>query len=441
MNPSTSLLRLLPLVLLLLAPVLASAQSRSAPVIRELDRVVAVVNKDVITANELAQRVAAASRQLRRQGVELPPADVLSKQVLERLIVDRALVHEAAARGVSVDERQIDSAFARLAQQNRLSAAQLSAQLGRDGISVVQFREDLRNEILITRLREREVDARMQITEADIDAFLAEQGSSTDRPPLFNIAQILLRIPEGASSDQIDRQRARGEEVLKQLAAGADFAKMAAAYSDAPDAMTGGVLGARPADRLPQLFVQAVSSLQPGQIARLVRSPNGFHVLKLIDRQKQEGAKALGAPVVQTRVRHILIRPSELVSEPAVLRRLAEIRDRVSAGQADFADLARQYSNDGSAGRGGDLGWIYLGDTVPDFERAMMALEPGQISQPVRTDFGYHLIQVLERRTDAASPDRIRAAARQSIRERRIEEETQDWIRQVRDRAYVEYRD
>lgn len=439
MIPTTSLFRSALLAIVLLVPLAGHSQGRMAP--RELDRVVAVINNDVITANELAQRVQAGERQLRRQGIELPPGDILAKQILERMIVDRALVQTAVNQGIRVDDAQVDGAFARVAEQNRLNAGELRAQLERDGVSLLVFREQLRNELLIGRLREREVDSRIQITEADIDAFLAEQQGAAAGPAALNIAQILLRVPEGASSEQIDRQRRRGEELLQQLRQGADFARLAAAYSDSAEAMRGGVLGMRPVDRLPLLFVDAVAKLATGQVSGLVRSPNGFHLLKLIEKQDSGFNKLANEPVVQSRVRHILLRPSELIPEPEVLRRLQEIRERLVSGQATFSDMARQYSIDGSAGRGGELGWIYPGDTVPQFEKAMMALQPGKVSEPVRSDFGFHLIEVLERRTDAASPERVRAAARQAIRERRTEESFQDWIRQVRDRAYVEYRD
>jgi len=420
----------------------AAPSPAQAPAVREVDRVIAVVNNDVITANELAARVRSAERQLRNQRIEVPPADTLARQVLERLIMDRALAQAAREQGIRADDAQLDRAFSRIAADNQMTPAQLREQLARDGVSVNRFREDLRDEILIARLREREVDARIQISEADVDSFLAEQRAAPAAPPELNIAQILLRIPEGASPEQIERQRLRGEEILRQLARGAEFARLAAAFSDAPDAMNGGVVGPRTADRLPELFVQGVAGLEPGGVSALLRSPNGFHVLKLLERRQAGGlAKLESEPVAQTRARHILIRPSELVAEPEAVRRLQQIRQRVLTGQAEFADMARQYSVDGTAGRGGELGWVYPGDTVPDFERAMSRLQPGEISEPVRTEFGYHLIQVLERRTDTASPERIRAAARQALRERRIEEAVQDWLRQVRDRAYVEYRD
>jgi peptidyl-prolyl cis-trans isomerase SurA len=416
----------------------ATAQSGKAP--REVDRVVAVVNSDVITANELAIRQRAVEQQLRRQRIELPPPDVLERQVLERLITDRALVQTAREQGIRIDDAQLDRAIARIAEERKLTPAQLRTQIEKEGGNFASFRNDVRDEMLVTRLREREVESRLQISEADVDAFIAEQAGEERTPSAYSIAQILLRVPEGASPEQIERQRLRGEEVVRQARGGADFARLAAAFSDAPDAMSGGQLGMRPADRLPELFVEAVAPLKPGEVAPLVRSPNGFHVLKLLDRTAG-GLKLAETPVVQTRARHILIRPSEVVPEPEVQRRLRQIRQRIETGNAEFADMAKQYSIDGSAGRGGDLGWVYPGDTVPEFERAMNALQPGQLSEPVRTDFGYHLIQVLERRTDTASPERVRMAARQALRERRLEEATQDWLRQVRDRTYVEYRD
>ena len=414
------------------------AQAQSGP--RELDRVVAVVNADVITASELRLRLRTIERQLERQRIERPPQDVLERQVLERLITERALLQAAREQGIRVDDAQVDRALAGIAQDNRVTPAQLRQQIEADGNSFRRFREELRDEIISARLREREVDGRVQISEADIDAFLEEQRNAPAAPETLELSQILVRVPEGATADQIERQRMRAEDILRQLRAGADFAQLAASFSDAPDAMKGGAIGARTADRLPQIFVQAVASLKAGELAPLVRSPNGFHVLKLTGRRSTGTDPLAGAPVVQSRARHILVRASELVTEAEAVRRLEQLRERVVSKQADFADLARQYSADGSAGRGGDLGWLYPGDTVPDFERAMNALQPGEVSRPVRSPFGYHLIQLLERRTDAASPDRLRTLARAALRERRIEEAAQEWLRQVRDRTYVEYR-
>lgn len=434
--PATLLLSLAGLV----AAAPALAQSTAATAATGLDRVVAVVNSEAITAHELALRLTVARRQLREQNIELPPADVLQKQVLERMIVDRAQQQAARDMGIRIDDAQVDRALAGIAQENKLTLAQLRERVEREGSSFARFREDIREEIASRRLREREIDSRIQVSDADVDAFLGSQPKGAQPGAELHVAQILLAIPEGANAEQIERQRLRGEELVRQVQAGNDFARLAAAFSSAPEAMSGGSLGWRTAERLPQLFVDAASTLQPGQIAPLLRSPAGFHVLKLVDRRSAAGERISGAPVTQTRARHVLIRPNEIVSEDEALRRLREIRQRVESGNGTFADLARQYSVDGSAGRGGDLGWVYPGDTVPEFERAMNALAPGQISDPVRTPFGVHLIQVLERRTDEASPDRVRQLARQALRERRIDEGYQDWLRQLRDRTYVEYK-
>ena len=342
--------------------------------------------------------------------------------------------------GIRIDDAQVDRALAGIAQENKLTLAQLRERVEREGTGFARLREDVREEIASRRLREREIDSRIQVSDADVDAFLGSQPKGAQPGAELHVAQILLAIPEGANAEQIERQRLRGEELVRQVQGGTDFARLAAAFSSAPEAMSGGSLGWRTAERLPQLFVDAASTLQPGQIAPLLRSPAGFHVVKLVDRRGAAGERIGGAPVTQTHARHVLIRPNEIVSEDEALRRLREIRQRVETGNGTFADLARQYSVDGSAGRGGDLGWVYPGDTVPEFERAMNALAPGQISDPVRTPFGVHLIQVLERRTDEASPDRVRQLARQALRERRIDEGYQDWLRQLRDRTYVEYK-
>ena len=416
----------------------AAAATAVAP--QPVDRIVAVVNSEAITASELALRMKVAERQLRAQNIEAPPTDVLEKQVLERMIVDRAQLQAARDAGIRVDNAQVDQALGSIAQENRLTVAQLRERVERDGTSFERFREDVREEIIRRRLREREIDSRVQVSDADVDAFLASQPKGAEPAAELQVAQILLAVPEGATAEQIERQRLRGEELIRQIQRGNDFGRLAAAFSDAPEAMSGGSLGWRPPDRLPQLFVNAVAKLNPGQVAPLLRSPAGFHVVKLVDRRSAGTSAISTAPVTQTHARHILIRPNEIVTEDEAMRRLRDIKRRVETGTGDFAELARQYSVDGSAGRGGDLGWIYPGDTVPEFERAMNALAPGQVSEPVRTPFGIHLIQVLERRTDAASPDRVRQVARQALRERRIEENYQDWLRQLRDRTYVEYK-
>ena len=435
--PSRRLLRLAAALAAVFVIPLAAAQPAAVPI----DRIAAVVNSEAITEHELQQQVLLVERQLREQGIQVPPRDVLERQVLERMIVDRAQMQLARDSGLRIDDIQLERAIGVIATENGLTPAQLRDRLSRQGIDFDQFREEIRGQMVRQRLREREIDSRVQISDADVDAFLAARanGGAASGTEL-QIAQILLRLPEGASAEEIERQRLRAEEILRQLQAGADFGRLAAAFSDAPEAMTGGTLGWRTPERLPQLFVDAVQPLNPGGLSPVLRSPAGFHVLKLVDRRSQSLPAAAGQPIVRTRARHILIRPNEIVGEEEAIRRLREIRQRVEAGTGDFAELARQYSVDGSAGRGGDLGWIYPGDTVPEFERAMNALAPGALSEPIRTPFGVHLIQVVERRADESSPDRLRQQARQALRERRIEESYEDWLRQLRDRTYVEYK-
>jgi len=291
-------------------------------------------------------------------------------------------------------------------------------------------------------VREREVDNKLQISESEIDNFLSSTASrNVETQQELNISHILVRVPENASAQQVADRKKRAEQAVEQLKSGGEFAKVAASFSDAGDALTGGELGWRSPSRLPQLFVEAVDKLSDGQIAPIVRSANGFHVLKLVGRRSVGGAKPGAASLVQqTRARHILIKVNQIVSASEARRKLVELKSRLDNDAAKFEDLARLYSNDGSASKGGDLGWIYPGDTVPEFERAMNSLKPGEVSQPIESPFGYHLIEVLERKTEELSRERQRLVARQALREQKLEEAYEDWLRQLRDRAYVEYR-
>jgi peptidyl-prolyl cis-trans isomerase SurA len=417
-----------------------AARSARQPVL--VDAIVAVVNTDVITMKELNDRVQIIEQRMRRQNMQIPPRDLLQKQLLERLIVNRAQMQMARDSGVRIDDAMLDRAVARIAEQNGITVQALRDQLERDGISFARFRDEIREEITLQRLREREVDNKLQITESEIDSFLASSTArSADAQQEINIAQILVRVPENASAQQIADRKKRAEQAIEQLKSGGEFAKIAASFSDAGDALTGGELGWRSSARLPQLFVEAVDKLGDGEIAPLVRSANGFHVLKLVGRRTVGGTKSSAANVVQqTRARHILIKVSQIVSAAEARRKLVELKSRLDNGAAKFEDLARLYSNDGSASKGGELGWIYPGDTVPEFERAMNALKPGEVSQPVESPFGYHLIEVLERKTEELSRERQRLVARQALREQKLEEAYEDWVRQLRDRAYVEYR-
>lgn len=400
-----------------------------------VDRIIAVVNQGVITQFELNERMKRVTRELEQRNTPLPPKDVLEAQVLERLITERVQLQRATETGLRVDESQLDRTVDRVAQSNNMTPAQFREAIERDGIPMSKFREELRNEILLARLREREVDNRITISENEIDVYMADQDGAKDVASEFELSHIVIRVPEQATPDQLARQRAKADEVVKQARAGTDFAQLSAAYSDAPEAMTGGALGWRSRDRLPDLYLEAVNGMRPGQVSEVLRSPAGFHVLRL------NNIRGAGAPfmVEQTRARHILLRVGEGLSEAEAKRKLENLRERIANG-VDFAELARLNSDDGSAGAGGDLGWVYPGDTVPEFERAMNELKVGQLSEPIKTPFGVHLIQVLERRTADMSSERKRLEARRVLRDKKSDEAYQEWVRQLRDRAYVELR-
>ena len=424
------------------APV-QNAPAQNAPArnhSKVLDRIVAIVNDEAVTLNELEGRVQMTVRQLQRRRIQAPPADVLRRQVLERMIIDRAQLQMARETGVRVDDATVNAYLVRVAEQNNVTLPAFRERLEREGISFNQVREDIRADIVMERLRQREVDNKIQVSEGEVDNFLAEQAGVEAGAIEYNVAQILLRVPDNATTDRVEALRKRADELLEQLRGGADFARSAASFSNAPEALQGGDLGWRTAERLPALFLDAIRGLQPGELAPVVRSPGGFHILKLLGRRNAVESKLATGAVEQTRVRHILLRVSDLTPEAEVRRRLADLRDRVLKGGQDFGQLARLHSVDGSATRGGDLGWLYPGDTVPEFERAMNQLKPGEISEPVQSPFGWHLIQVLERRTEASPIERNRFAARQALRDRKADEAIQEWIRQLRDRTYVEYR-
>lgn len=410
-----------------------SAQPPRSPVV--LDRIVAVVNDEVITRVELEDRMKVAVRQLTQQGTPLPPRDVIRRQLLERMITDRVQLQFAKETGLRVDDTDLDRAIGRIAQDNKLSVEELQRVLVRDGVPYSKFRDDVRVEITLARLREREVENKIVVAESEVDNFLTTQQGQTGKPEEYNISHVLVVVPEQASPEQIQSRRERAEQALAQLKGGADFRQVAAAYSDAPDALQGGSLGWREGERLPSIFFEAVKSLKPGEVSDVLRSSNGFHILKVNEKRNAE------APLVvqQTHARHILIKTNELVSETEARSRLRTLKERLD-NKADFSELARVHSEDASASRGGDLGWVSPGDTVPEFERAMDALKPGEISDPVQSPFGWHIIQVLERRNEDMSKERVRLMARQALRARKSDEAYQEWVRQLRDRAYVDIR-
>jgi peptidyl-prolyl cis-trans isomerase SurA len=427
----------------------AAAASVAQPRAQLADAILVVVNNEVITRREFIDRLKSVEDRLQQQGGAMPPRAQLQRQLLERMIVERAQLQEAKAQGIRVDDAVLDRAISRIADQNKMSVPDFRKHLEQDGMAFSKFREDIRNEIMVQRLRERQVDNKIQVTDAEIDNYLAaHSGPAAAAPQELNIAQILIRVPENATPAQLAERGKRANEVIAQLNAGGDFAKLAAAYSDAGDAMKGGELGWRTADRLPQLFVDATANLQQGQVAPVVKSANGFHILKLLGKRTQSVMRtasdsadaAAPAAVRQTRVSHILIKVNQVVSASDARRKLVELKQRLDNHAATFEELAKLYSNDFSASKGGDLGWIYPGDTVPEFERAMDALPVGQVSEPIESPFGYHLILVKERKSADVSQERQRLVARQAIREQKLEEKTQEWLRQIRDRAYVEYR-
>lgn len=411
----------------------ASLPLKAAPVL--LDRIVAVVDNGVITQHELQRSVERTLRQLALQRTPAPPRHLLERQMLERMITERILLKLAEDTNIRIDGPQLDRALARIAQQNNLPLDQFRRALEAEGVDFNAFREQVRNEMIISRLREREVDNKVVVTEAEIDNYLANTSADAGRQTEYLLAHILVVTPEGASPEQLQQLRGRAEKALAELQAGADFNQVSAAYSDAQNALQGGVLGWRAEGQLPTLFVGAVRDLPVGGLTPVLRSSNGYHILKLLDKR----GKDVPMVIRQTRARHILIKTNEIVSDADARNRLRLLRERIVNG-ADFAELARLHSDDLSASKGGDLGWLSPGDTVPEFERAMEALKPGEVSQPIQSPFGWHLIQVLERRDQDITQERRRFEARQAIRARKADEAFEDWVRQMRDRAYVEYR-
>ena len=412
------------------------AQTPAVNGLRSADFIAAIVNSEPITNNEVQARLARIEQQLSRQG-NTPPRDQLAREVLERLIVERAQLQLARALGVRPEEAAVDQAVATVARQNQLSLDELKRRLAADGLDYTRFRTDLRDELTLVRLREREVDSQVKVSERDIDQFLREREAQAQASPeLLNIAQLLVAVPETATPAQISVLQAKAQRALGRIRAGEAFATVATEMSDAPEPASGGELGLRPADRLPTLFVDATRDLPAGGLAGPLRSGAGFHVIKLIE--KKRGAAAIS--VTQTRARHILLRLSPELSEQSAKDKLADFKRRLASGQADFAALARDHSQDGSAKDGGDLGWASPGMFVPEFEQVMNQLAPGQVADPLVSRFGVHLIQLLQRRDAVLTEREQREAVRSIVRERKIDEAFNQWLQDVRGRAYVEFR-
>jgi peptidyl-prolyl cis-trans isomerase SurA len=432
-------MRLPALVLLALLPAAALAQAPARPAapaaVASLDRVVAVVNNDVILQSELSQRVKTAEAQLRRQSTPIPAPNVLRRQVLERMIVDRLQLQVADKAGVRLDDEGLNAAMRRMAEQNKLTLPQFKQVLEKDGYDFNAFREQLRDELTISEIRRRQVENRVQVTDREIDNILVTAASQANADDEYRVAQILVAVREGASPGEVASARERAQDLLEELRKGADFAQLAAGRSEADRALEGGETGWRRVSQLPTAVADAVLRMKPGQVSEPVRDASGFHIVKLLDVRR-----AQRAVVTQQRVRHILIRVDQSRPEPATRARLQQLRTRIQGGE-DFAELARAHSMDPtSASRGGDLGWLNPGDVVPELEQAVAALQPGQISEPFRTQFGIHIAQVTDRRQHDSTDEIRRTRAREFVRQRKIEEDTQAWIRRLRDEAYVEVR-
>lgn len=445
----------------------APAPAPAAPATEYVDGIAAVVNRQVITNRQLDDEVRTIQAQLKRQGIAEPDHDTLRKQVLQRLILNTLEDQEADRLGIRMNEAQLQQAVLSIASRNNMSVEQLRKQIEASGVTWDEYLKGLSQEVRTDRLRQRAVDSMIHISEADVDAYLRNQarlrGQSGGQPTaarqapqedVLGLAQILVAVPESASPSRVAELRNKAQEILARLRGGADFAAVAAASSDAPDALNGGVLGVRPTDGWPDLFLQATRGLQPGQVSDIVQSGNGFHILQVLTRgapqqqaASEETARAPQAPaepqgpmmVTQTHARHILIKTSKVVSDEQAEARLRQLLPRLANGEA-FDDLAKRYSQDGSAPQGGDLGWLSPGETVPPFEQAMNALSPGQISEPVQSPFGWHLIQVVDRRTRDMENEYRRMQARQVLFQRRADSAYEDWLNQLRGQAFIDNR-
>ena len=400
-----------------------------------IDRVIAVVNDEAITQFELEEARRLVVQQLRQQNVQQPAPDVLDKQVLERLVTERALLQYAKENGIKVDDTMVERTIQRIAEDNKLTLEGLRQELAKEEIPYAKYRDDVRNEIIVQRLREREVESRINVNDAEVDNYLATIKAQTGGEAEYRLAHILVLVPEQASADQIEAKRRRAEEALKSIRDGADFGQVAAGFSDATDALSGGNLGWRPGARLPTVFAEQVRAMKPGDVSPVLRSAAGFHIVKLLERRSRDEPSV----VDQTHARHILVRVNEITSEADAKAKVDRLKDRLDAG-AKFDELAKLNSEDPSAAKGGDLGWLSPGDTVPAFEQTMNKLALNQVSAPVRSQFGWHLIEVLGRRKQDVTADRERTQAQLAIRQRKSDEAFTDWVRQTRDRAYVELR-
>lgn len=399
----------------------------------EVNGIAAIVNNDVITTLELEQEIDNIQQQLRSQGTRVPPRSVLEKQVLEREIIKEVQLQLANSTGIRVDDVELNNTLSRIADQNNLTLRQLKSALESDGFNFTRYREMIREDIIMARLRQREVINRITISEQEVNNFIATQTSQGNVDDEYNISHILIAVPEAASADEIAKTKRRANEVLEQLKEGADFSQVAIRESSGQQALEGGNLGWRKAGQLPTIFSTVVTQMSIGEHSDLIRSSSGFHIIKL--NEKRSGEKHI---VTQSKARHILIRPSELSSEMEIISRLRQLRTRIQNGD-DFTELAKTHSDDrASAIEGGDLGWVSPGQMVPQFEAVMNSIRVGEVSEPFQSQFGWHIVQVTDRREVDNSKEFTENRAREFIRQRKADEMTEAWLRQLREEAFVE---
>ena len=400
------------------------------------DFIVAIVDSEPVTNQEVTAQATRVGAQASQQGLALPGRQQLLGEALEQLIYERTQLQWAQQTGLKVTDEEVDQMERSVAERNQLTLSEFRTQLAREGVSLTQYRQGLRNQQILQRLREREVPSRIKVTDQEIDQFLTQQKSQTQTQQL-NLAQLLVAVPENASPEQVAQLQAKAQALLKQLREGADFVRLARENSDAPDRANGGQMGLRPVDRYPSLFVEATQALAVGDVAGPVRSGAGFHLLKLMEKPKAESALT----IAQTHARHILLRPGGQLSQTAARAQLAQMKRRVEQGQADFAALAKEFSQDASAAQGGELGWASPGMFVPEFEEVMNRLAIGEVSEPLVSRFGVHLIQVLARRNNPLTAREERDYARNALKERKYDETYETWAQEIRGRAYIEYRE
>jgi peptidyl-prolyl cis-trans isomerase SurA len=402
----------------------------------DLDRIVVVVNEDVITNTELRARIDDVKQELATRNIDPPAESVLRKQVVERMVLERIQLQFADNAGIRVNDKDVEQAMVRVAKRNNLTVEEFYRALRRNGIEMDRYRNQTRNDLKIQRLLEKEINNRITVSDAELENFLATRNLQARVDDAYRISQILITVPDSATPEQVQVAKTKANEIHDSLIAGGSFEQAAITHSDGQNALQGGSLGWKKPGQLPGMFLESVSALEPGGVSDVLRSPAGFHILKLDERKLGVQAQ----PIAQIHVRHILLRPSEARSISEAKIKLEQLRERVLNGE-DFAELARAHSDDkSSAAKGGDLGWMNPGQTVPEFEKTMNELEPNELSEPVETSFGLHLIQVLAKRTRDVSKERSRAAARQQIHSRKADARYDQWLRRMRDEAYVNYR-